>query len=148
MNSRLNTQTTTEIEALLNRFLTTWNAKDLMGFMENFDENAIFTDVVSQTAIGKNAIMKQHEFAFNVVMKNASFEMKNILMRELTSDVILVNANWKNINSQTPDGKPLPARHGAIQFAIIKDGKGNWKFKDVHNSDYALPYEKQERILR
>lgn len=96
--------------------------------MEIFDKNAIFTDVVSQTAIGKNAIMKQHEFAFNVVMENASIEMKNI-------------------NSQTPDGKPQLVRHGAIQFAIIKEGKGNWKFKDVHNSDYALPYEKQERVL-
>lgn len=148
MKSQVDHQTTTEVKNLLDRFLTTWNNKDLDGFMESFHDEAEFTDVVSQTAIGKPAIMKQHEFAFNVVMKNASFEMNNHLIREISPGVILISANWLNKNSQTPDGKVLPDRNGVIQFVIIKDQNSNWKFKLVHNADFALPYQKQERYLK
>lgn len=147
MKSRLDNQTTSEIKNLLDSFLRTWNNKDLPAFMENFHDEAEFTDVVSQTAIGKQAIMKQHEFAFNVVMKNASFEMNNHLIREISPGVILVSANWLNRNSQTPDGKLLPDRNGVIQLVISKDQSSDWKFKLVHNSDFALPYQKQERFI-
>ncbi|MEH0153015.1 SgcJ/EcaC family oxidoreductase [Limibacter armeniacum] len=147
MKSLLDDKTTNEIQTILGRFLDTWNDKDLEGFMDNFLEDAEFTDVVSQTAIGKEAIKKQHDFAFNVVMKNASFEMKNLLIREILSDVVMVSANWLNKNSQTPNGKHLPDRNGVIQFVIMKDQDLNWKFKIVHNSDFSLPYEKQERII-
>ena len=70
MTSRIDNQSTTEISNLLDSFLRTWNDKDLEGFMENFHDDAEFTDVVSQTAIGKKAIKEQHQFAFNVVMKS------------------------------------------------------------------------------
>lgn len=147
MKSRLDNQTTSEIKDLLDSFLRTWNNKDLAAFMEHFHDEAEFTDVVSQTAIGKQAIMKQHEFAFNVVMKNATFEMNNHLIREISPAVILVSANWLNKNSQTPDGKLLPDRNGVIQLVITKDQSSIWKFKLVHNSDFALPYQKQERFM-
>lgn len=148
MLSRINKKSTTEILNLLDRFLQTWNDKDLEGFIENFHTDAEFTDVVSQTALGKNAIKEQHKFAFNVVMRHASFEMNNLLIREISPGIVLVTANWLNKNSQTPDGKALPDRNGVIQFAITQDNHNQWKFKLVHNSDFALPYMKQERVLR
>lgn len=148
MKSRLSTETTNQITGLLDRFVKTWNQKDLEGFISNFHDDAEFTDVVSQTAIGKEAIRKQHEFAFNVVMRNASFEMSNILMREILPEVILVSANWLNKNSQTPDGKLLSDRNGVIQLAITQGPDAQWKFKLVHNADFALPYQKQEQFLK
>ena len=80
-------------------------------------------------------------------MKNASFEMSNIFIREIVNGVILVSANWLNKNSQTPDGKILSDRNGVIQFAITKDNDQKWKFKIVHNSDFSLPYKKRERFM-
>jgi len=148
MTSRLSPTTTQAIRDRLDHFLHTWNEKDLDDFMENFTDDAEFTDVVSQTAIGKAAIRKQHEFAFNVVMKNASFEMSNILAREIVPDVIMVSAHWLNKNSQTPDGTTLPDRNGVIQFVLIKDIATDWLCKIVHNADFSLPYEKRERVLR
>lgn len=148
MEPRIDEQTSIEVKKLLNHFITTWNNKDLEGFMEHFHDDAEFTDVVSQTAIGKSAIKKQHLFAFNVVMKNATFEINTPLIREISEGVILVSANWLNKHSQTPDGKVLPDRNGVIQFAITRDKYFNWKFKLVHNSDFALPYQKQEQLIR
>lgn len=147
MKSRVDQDTTTAIQQLLNNFLETWNAKDLEGFMLNFVPEAEFTDVVHQTAIGKEAIRKQHEFAFNVVMKNASFEMSKELVREIAPAIIMVSAHWLNKNSQTPQGKKLPDRTGVIQFIILKDASSNWKIKLVHNADFSLPYKEQDRFL-
>lgn len=147
MKSRLDNSTTIEIQELINSFLNTWNAKDLNSFVENFTDDAEFTDVVRQTAIGKDAIKQQHEFAFNVVMKNASFEINTIYIREVVPNVILVSANWLNKNSQTPTGKTLADRNGVLQMIVVKENNAKWKFKLVHNSDFSLPYNKQERFI-
>ncbi len=148
MKSRLSESVTNEIQQLLNKFLNDWNNKDLTAFIENFVENAEFTDVVNQTAVGKVAIEKQHEFAFNVVMKNATLEMNNYLIREILPNVIIVSASWLNKKSQTPHGQSLPDRNGVIQFVIVKNDDANWKFKLVHNADFSLPYEKRDGFIR
>lgn len=93
MKSRLSPEVTDEIQRLLRNFVSTWNAKNLHGFLENFVEDAEFTDVVNQTTIGKAAIGKQHEFAFNVVMRNASLEISNLLMLKILPEVVMVTAN-------------------------------------------------------
>lgn len=148
MKSRLDKATTTTIKNLVDRFCISWNAKDLDAFLEPFHADAEFTDVVNQTALGKPAIRKQHEFAFKVVMKNAYLEISHHFIRSIVPDVVLVTANWLVKNSQTPDGKMLPDRNGVIQFAISKDQNANWKIKLVHNADFALPYQKQERFIK
>ncbi len=147
MKSRLAPDTTKEIQQLLQGFVSTWNAKNLHGFLENFVEDAEFTDVVNQTAIGKAAIGKQHEFAFNVVMKNASLEISNLLMREILPEVVMVTANWFNTGSQTPTGQSLPDRNGVIQFIIIRQESSEWKLKLVHNADFSLPYERRDTFI-
>lgn len=148
MKSRLDEKTTAEVQELLDRFLASWNEKNLDAFMDNFVEEAEFTDVVNQTAIGKGGIRKQHEFAFQVVMKNATLDLNSFLIREVVPNVIMVSANWLNKNSQTPNGKVLPDRNGVIQFVLVKDQAGEWKFKLVHNADFALPYEQREKFIR
>ena len=147
MKSRLNETTTAEIQHLLDQFLQSWNAKDLDAFTEIFTDDAEFTDVVNQTAIGKEAIRKQHEFAFNVVMKNASLEINDLLIREVLPNVVMVSANWLNTNSQTPHGQVLPDRNGVIQFVIVKDSNADWKIKLVHNADFSLLYKKRDSFI-
>ena len=148
MKSRLDQSTTTAIQQLLEHFLATWNAKDLDGFMETFHEDAEFTDVVGQTALGREAIRTQHAFAFGVVMKAATFEMSNLMLRPIVAGAVLATANWLNQGSQTPDGKPLPDRHGVIQLVLTENPAGQWKFKLVHNADFSLPYASRKRIIQ
>ena len=132
----------------MQNFVDSWNAKDLNAFCDLFHPDAEFTDVVNQTAIGIEAIRKQHEFAFNVVMKDASFEMSNLLLREFLPHQVLVSANWLNKNSQTPTGKMLPDRNGVLQIIIIKkEEQADWKIKLVHNSDFALPYDSRDGFI-
>lgn len=146
LKSRLNEEITAGVHELLNQFMLTWNKKDLNGFGNLFTTDAEFTDVVGQTAIGKEAIVKQHVFPFENVMKLAQFEMKNAYIRELTPELIIVSALWKVTGSITPDGKPLPDRNGVLQL-IIEKNDSSLLIKLVHNSDNALPYEKQEQFI-
>ncbi len=115
--------------------------------MELFVEDAEFTDVVNQRAIGKAAIRKQHQFAFDVVMKHATLSLQQPVIRELIPKLIMVTANWLNQGSQTPDGKPLPDRTGVIQLIFIRMKDFSWRLKLVHNADFALPLPKTRSNL-
>ncbi len=146
IKSRLDEHSTTAVKQLLDQFISTWNDKDLEGFGELFTHDAEFTDVVGQTALGREAIVKQHIFPFERVMKFATFEMKDAYIRELSPQLIIVSALWKVSGSVTPDGKQLPDRNGVLQ--LIAERKDNaFLIKLVHNSDNALPYEKQEQFI-
>ncbi|OJJ16073.1 hypothetical protein BKI52_35480 [marine bacterium AO1-C] len=146
MKSQLEDQTTQAIQAILDRFVTVWNQKEVEAFGELFTKNAEFIDVVGQVALGKAAIKQQHEFPFTVVMKQAVLELKNLYARALKADLVMVSGNWKVEGSLTPDGKPLPTRNGVIQF-VLELLDNQWKILLVHNSDNALPYDRQETFL-
>lgn len=147
VTSRINEASTLAVNELLENFVKTWNKKDLEGFGDLFTADAEFTDVVGQTAIGKDAIIKQHIFPFENVMRLAKFEMKDAYIREITASLFIVSALWKVTGSITPDGRPLPDRNGVLQL-IIEKSENDYLIKLVHNSDNALPYEKQEGFIR
>lgn len=147
MKSTLNTEATKAVESLIEAFIKSWNDKNLEEFGELFTSDAEFTDVVGQTAIGKEAIIKQHEFPFGSVLKFATFEMKDVFLRELSPEFVIVSALWKVEGSITPNQKPLPNRSGVIQM-IIKRENNSYQIKLVHNSDHSLPYERQEKFIK
>lgn len=144
--SRLEDDDTKEITSLLKTFIKTWNDKNLESFGNLFDNNAEFTDVIGQTAIGKEAIVKQHIFPFKNVMKLAILEIDELYMRNLIENTIIISAKWKVTGSITPDEKPLPVRNGVIQIIVRKESE-SYKIILVHNSDNALPYEKQKGFI-
>ncbi len=146
LTSRLSVEATRQIEEKLTAFVDAWNAKDLTRFGSLFAENAEFTDVVGQTAIGKEAIIEQHVFPFQRVMKQATLELKEGYARRLTDDLVIVSAKWKVTGSLTPDGKPLPDRNGVLQIIFRKE-MAEYPILLVHNADNALPYDRQARFM-
>lgn len=144
--TRLDEGKTSVVLNILDQFVMNWNNKDLVSFGSLFTEDAEFTDVVGQTAIGKDAIIEQHVYPFENVMKFATFEIKDSYIRELTEDLIVVSALWKVTGSVTPKGLALPDRNGVLQIVIEKKDT-SFLIKLVHNSDNALPYEKQEKFI-
>lgn len=146
IKSRLPEQLTDDIVSVIKDFISHWNQKDLEKFGKLFTEQAEFTDVVGQTAIGREAIIQQHVFPFQVVMKKAQFEMNDLYLRQLVDNIVMVSAMWKVVGSLTPTGAQLPDRSGVIQIILNKQSS-DWKILLVHNSDNALPYERQERFV-
>jgi len=146
LTSRLNPQDTEAIEATIESFVSTWNNKNPEAFGTLFTEDAEFTDVIGQTAIGKEAIIRQHVFPIESVMKKATLEMKDAYARAISDTFAVVSALWKVEGSMTPDQRPLPTRHGVVQIILERNGDG-FLIKLVHNSDNALPYERQDQFI-
>lgn len=146
IKSRLNNEETNSIKEYLQRFINAWNTKNLEIFGSFFTDASEFTDVVGQVAIGKEAIIKQHIFPFENVMKFAIFEMDNVYIRQISDSLIIVSAVWTVKGSVTPDKNPLPDRNGVIQL-IIERNDNPYSILLVHNSDQSLPYERQEKFI-
>lgn len=146
VQSRLAEQETQQVKAVLDRFTAAWNAKDLEAFGALFAAEAEFTDVVGQVAIGREAIIKQHVFPFEKVMKFARFSMDEVYIRKVVERLIVVSAQWTVSGSVSPDQKPLPDRHGIVQF-IMEQQSAAPMILLVHNSDRSLPYERQEKFI-
>ena len=108
--TRTSKERTVTTIALINDFTACWNAKDLTKFGSFFTKDAEYTDVTGQSALGIAAIVKQHEYPFNTVNKLAVLTIDNLLIRDLSSQLIIVTGQWTTTGSFTPDGKPLPDR--------------------------------------
>jgi len=147
IKSRLSDSETEAVKNYIQRFIDTWNKKDLSLFGQFFTASSEFTDVVGQTALGRDAIVKQHEFPFNVVMKEAVFSMDDIYIREILQGIIVISATWTVVGSMTPDQKPLPDRHGVLQM-ILERTMEDYSIILVHNTDTSLPYERQEKFIK
>jgi uncharacterized protein (TIGR02246 family) len=137
--SRLTIENTNEIISLLNEFVTKWNSKDLQLFGTVFTDDAEYIDIVGQIAIGKNDVIEQHRFPFEVVNKIAVFSLDNLYLRAIAQNLILVTGNWVCENSTTPKGDLLPVRSGVIQV-ICRNENNEWKISLVHNTDLSQVY--------
>lgn len=137
--SRLGSETTNEIISLLNDFVTKWNSKNLELFSTVFTDDAEYIDIVGQIAIGKNDLIEQHRFPFEVVNKIAIFSLDNLYIRSVAENLILVTGNWVCENSTTPKGDILPIRSGVIQV-ICRNENNEWKISLVHNTDLSQVY--------
>ncbi|WNJ20088.1 SgcJ/EcaC family oxidoreductase [Pontibacter sp. G13] len=145
ITTRLPDTQTESLTNLIHAFVERWNRKDLMAFGALFTEDAEFTDVVGQIAIGQEAIIEQHEFPFKVVLKDAQLELDDLYFRAIGPAWVMCSAKWRVTGSQTPKGDMLPPRHGSIQFILTKESE--WKIALVHNSDFALPFEQKAGFL-
>ena len=137
--SRLTIETTKAIISLLNEFVTKWNSKDLQLFGTVFTDDAEYIDIVGQIAIGKNDVIEQHRFPFEVVNKIAVFSLDNLYLRAISQNLILVTGNWVCENSTAPKGDLLPVRSGVIQV-ICRSENNEWKISLVHNTDLSQVY--------
>lgn len=146
--SHLSQTDTEQLLHLLERFVALWNAKDADAFGQVFTENAEYTDIVGQTALGRQALIEQHRYPFAVVNKVAVLAIQDLYVRPLSDALTLVTAHWSCEGSTTPTGQPLPTRHGVVQIVCQRDEVSTWLIRLVHNTDTNLMYERQEGFIK
>ncbi|MCB0700588.1 MAG: SgcJ/EcaC family oxidoreductase [Chitinophagales bacterium] len=141
INSKVCEKTTNNISILLDKFVQFWNEKNLDCFADLFTENAEFTDIVGQVAIGKNEIKEQHKFPFSVTMKKATLKLNGIYARALSDTLVIVTAKWQTEQNLMPDGSKAPNREGVIQIIANRTQEEGYKIVLVHNTDLSRTYE-------
>lgn len=145
--SRTTDERTSKIIDLLTAFTSCWNQKDLSNFGSFFVEDAEYTDITGQTALGIPAIIKQHEHPFSTVNKHAVFQIDNLLIRDVSENLVIVSARWTTSGSQTPKGEPLPERKGIVQFICVFQNE-RWLLKLVYNADTENIFFRKDRDLK
>lgn len=139
--STIPAETNNRILTLLNQFVINWNSKNVELFGSLFTEDAEYIDIVGQIAVGKNDVIEQHRFPFEVVNKIAVFTMDDLYIRTIADNLVMVTGNWVCENSTTPKGDILPFRKGVIQV-ICRNESNQWKIRLVHNTDLTQAYNK------
>lgn len=137
--SELSPEENANAEALLNKFQQYWNKKDSTKMVTLFTQNAEFTDIMGQVAIGKEKIDEMHKKVFGRFMKHAKLEQQILYMREITSETALVTCKWKTSGHSNEKNDPLPDRQGLMQV-IIRKVTDNWLISLVHNLDFTVLY--------
>lgn len=137
--SKISNEDNLKIEHILNRFEEYWNHKDVSKMVSLFTEDAEFTDIMGQIALGREKIEKMHEIVFEKVMKKAVLSNHILYIREVASDTVMVTCQWKTVGHTNPQGENMPDRKGMMQI-ILSSVNGDWLISLVQNFDFTALY--------
>ncbi|GAB2798703.1 uncharacterized protein (TIGR02246 family) [Hymenobacter luteus] len=129
--------------ALLEEFVTRWNAHDADQLVALFADDATFTDVVGQTGSGRAGIAAQHQYPFTHVQRRATFTPNQTHWHPVTEDVAVGTVYWTTTGSETPAGESLPPCNGVMQL-VVRQQHGHWHIVSALNADLLRgPYAPQ-----
>ena len=133
----------TQITSLLNQFVAYWNQKDAGKMASLFREDAEFTDIMGQIALGRAKIDAMHQFVFQRFMKEAVLSQEILYIRPVAPQHVMATCKWQTEGHTDPNGKSLPARTGLMQV-ILSEEAGEWQISLVHNFDFTAMYNQAE----
>lgn len=117
-----------------------WNTHDPNTFAETFSEDAEFTDIMGNTAKGRDAIAEQHVKPFGMLFQKAVLSLTNLSVKQLTDEVVSASAHWAMLGHVSPQGEPLPERRGILHVVLVWRDKA-WYPEVVHNTDHTGTYQ-------
>lgn len=138
--SRITDGETNAIAEVIEKFQSAWNQKDVDGMVALFTDDAEFTDIRGQIALGKAKVKAMHEFAFQKVMKGAKLNVDSIYIRDISNKQVLVTGKWSTDGHADFSGKEMPQRRGVIQFICMLVDESNWRISLVYNTDFTQQY--------
>jgi uncharacterized protein (TIGR02246 family) len=132
-------QDRTAIQRSVTALADAWNKHDARAFAMAFTEDADFTNVVGQTAHGRNAIEAFHAPFFATIFKDSHLVATVRGVRFLTADLAAVDVDCELTGAKAPDGSPLPFRKTLINCVMARQEDGSWLIEVLHNSEIPLP---------
>jgi uncharacterized protein (TIGR02246 family) len=137
------------VQALVTRLVGAANANDVKAFAAVFADDAEFTNVFGQPAMGRKAIEAFHAPFFSGRREpglpsfvNAHLTVLESRIRFLRPDVAAVDIKWQQTGAIAPDGKPWGTRTGLMNWVVTQE-QGVWAVAIMHNMD--LPAKPVQR---
>jgi uncharacterized protein (TIGR02246 family) len=122
-----------EIQHLLARMTTTWNAGDSAAYAGLFTEDADYITFFGLHLKGRQAIEEVHRELFKTSIKLADGGPE-ARIRPLTDDVALVVAGGHS----SVNGEPDPSRASVITLTALRTPEG-WRFASFQNTRVGKP---------
>ena len=123
-----------EINRVVKAFAETWNKHDMNAFAELFSADAEFVNVVGLWWKGRAEIRGAHEATHQTIFKNSRLSINEISTRLPVPEIAIARCRWTLEGHVTPEGAPLPARHGVLVNTLRRHGT-NWLIIDSQNTD-------------
>ena len=124
----------TEVTGIVRAFAETWNRHDMNAFAELFAEDAEFVNVVGTWWKGRPEIRAAHEFTHRTMFKDSRLTIDEIAARFPAPGIAIARCRWTLEGHVTPEGAPLPARHGVL-VQTLRRQDATWRIIDAQNTD-------------
>jgi uncharacterized protein (TIGR02246 family) len=122
------------VESVVHAFSECWNRHDMAAFAELFAADAEFVNVVGMWWKGRAEIKAAHEFTHATMFKSSRLTILGTSVRFPAPQLAIARSRWLLENHVSPDGEPLPARHGVlVNVLVLRDGR--WLIIDAQNTD-------------
>lgn len=123
-----------EVTQVVLTFAECWNRHDMNAFAKLFAPDAEFVNVVGLWWKGREEIKKAHEFTHATMFKNSRLTISDVSVRFPVADIAIARARWVLEGHVSPEGSPLPVRHG-ILFNVLAKTPIGWSIIDSQNTD-------------
>lgn len=133
-------QDRTAIQRSVTALADAWNQHDARAFAMAFAEDADFTNVVGQSAHGRDGIEALHAPFFATIFKDSHLVATIRGVRFLTADLAAVDVDCELTGAKAPDGSPRPFRKTLINCVMARQKDGSWPIAVLHNSEIPVPY--------
>lgn len=124
-------QSTAEIQELLERLATHWNAGDAAAYGEDFTEDASYVTFVGTVYRGRADLVAGHDALFGKYLKGSRMFSELVEVRtygERTAVAV----------TRGDVGKRRPARLSKVQtFTLVREDDGRWRVAAFHNTKRA-----------
>ena len=125
-----------DIHRVLELLIENWNTHDPDQFAASFSQDAQFTDVLGNTAEGRNEVARLHVVPFARLFQHAELGVQQTPVKFLTDDVASVSLNWTMTGSTTAQGEPWPPRNGIMHMVLVRREDRWWPVL-AHNTDHT-----------
>ena len=131
-------QDRTAIQRSVTALADAWNKHDAWAFAMAFTEDADFTNVVGQSAHGRDGIKAFHAPFFATIFKDSHLVATIRGVRFLTADLAAVDVDCELTGAKAPDGSPRPFRKTLINCVMAGQNDGSWLIEVLHNSEIPV----------
>lgn len=124
----------TDVTQVVRAFAECWNRHDMDAFSALFAPDAEFVNVVGLWWRGRQEIKSAHEVTHATMFKNSRLTISGVSVRFPVVNIAIARSRWVLEGHVSPEGSPLPARHGVLLNVLTKTS-GGWSIIDSQNTD-------------
>ena len=121
-----------DINQIINHFTYVWNECHGHGSADFYTNDADFVNIFGMTFSGKDEIEARHVAIHEAFLKNSTFEILNVKIRETKPDVVIAHVNWSVSNLQIP-GSEMTEMQGIFTHILLKTDH-QWKITASQNT--------------
>ncbi len=127
------------IEEIAQQFENSWNYHGGKGFGDHYAENAKFINIVGMKFFGREAIEERHIKILDTFLKDSTFEVTNLELREKKPGVVVATMHWTVEGFRDP-GSDMKAsgetRKGIFTHILMKE-EDKWEI--IYSVNTLLP---------